>query len=752
MAKAMTRKLRENQANLAEAQRTAHLGSWSLDRGNGCDDLVGRDVPGFFESDATTMIPEFETFLHRIHNDDRAQLNAALEQVVSVGYRVSGEYRISSKGNTIRWAQIILQPSKPGEDRVLNGTIMDITERKRTTLLAEVEHRVTQLVASAKDTELVMPLVLEALCRGLGCTAACFYIMTDEGPWLRYAASWRLDSVKDADFLEQKKDARIVRGVGAAGRAWEHRWPLLMSNYGPDLQSELRHTDLAGMPSVFTCPILSDDSVFGVIECFARPDYQAYEGLQKMLMSIGGQISLFFQRKLAETNLRHVANHDSLTNLPNRNLFTHTLQQALARNIRYRRGLTILFIDVDRFKVVNDTLGHSAGDKLLIEFASRLKNCLRECDIVARLGGDEFAVMVENYNHLDHIVTVVEKILASSAQAFQINGKEFKTTASIGIAVAPDDGSDVETLLKNADIAMYRAKVDGNNYQFYSPQMNADSLKRFTMESALRHAVENKEMFLHYQPKLNLQTGLISGVEALLRWQHPQWDLVPPSDFISLAEESGLIIEIGTWVLHEACRQAASWKKQGPQPLRVSVNLSARQLRDEKLLLNINSALESSGLPAELLEIEITESMVMHDVQQAILVLQNLKQLGVHISIDDFGTGYSSLGYLRQLPVDSVKIDRTFIKDIPHEADDMAVTTGIIGLAHSLRLQVVAEGIETAEQMDFLKANGCDEIQGYFFSLPLPAADLMPLLEHNFHKSLVETVETPSQASELAQV
>ncbi|MES2104882.1 MAG: EAL domain-containing protein [Pseudomonadota bacterium] len=735
IAKAMTRHLRDNQARLAEAQRTAHLGSLSL---NPADKSMhwSAETYRILGMAVGDVRPDLGQLLSRIHEGDRAQMEAALEKAAWSGQRISGEYRISNSLGAILWAQIIFQVADKSAATVLNGTIMDITERKQATLLAEVEHRVTQLVASGACPEKVMPEVLETLVRGLDCVCAVFRIVDTQESRLIYSDSWCADAMDFSPFLATQREEQIPLGRGLAGRSWKRRAPIIRPDFDADPENKDRTAIPSKVSSVFACPVASDEKVFGVIECFGSSQYRPYQGLQKMLVSVSSQISLYLQRKAAEKDLHHVAWHDALTDLPNRSMFNQTLQQALNRHARYQEGLAVLFIDVDRFKVINDTLGHSAGDLLLIEFSRRLKACLRESDSVARLGGDEFAVMIERFHGTDEVISVVKKILESSAQPFHISGKEFRTTASIGIAVAPDDGNDVETLLKNADVAMYRAKVNGNSYQFYTPHMNKDSLKRFTLEACLRNAVDSDQMFLHYQPKLDLRTGEISGVEALLRWKHPQLGMVSPAEFIPLAEESGLIIEIGKWVLKMACLQNVEWQKQGLSPMRVAVNLSARQFQDEKLLQDISDILEDTGLSSNWLEIEVTESMVMHDAKHAIQILRQLKLLGIRLSIDDFGTGYSSLAYLRHLPVDCVKIDRSFIKDIPNEADDMAITTGIIGLAHCLRLDVVAEGIETADQLEFLKENGCDEIQGYFFSKPLPVAEVTSLLEHSCRKPL----------------
>jgi diguanylate cyclase (GGDEF)-like protein len=428
-------------------------------------------------------------------------------------------------------------------------------------------------------------------------------------------------------------------------------------------------------------------------------------------------------------------------------MFNERLRHALNQSTRYNRGLAVMFIDIDRFKVVNDSLGHSAGDRLLQDCAKRLTECLRESDIVARLGGDEFVVMIENFTGPRDAIAVAQKVLVGLNQPFFVDDQEFLMSASIGISTFPDDGADVETLVKNADIAMYRAKDQGrNNYQFYSAQMNKHTFERLAMESSLRRAVERNEFLLHYQPKLDLRTGAIAGVEALVRWKHPDWGMVSPAQFIPLAEETGLIVQIGEWVLKTACEQSRQWRDQGIPGVRVAVNLSARQFAQESLLQGVAKIIAESGLTPECLELEITESMVMQNAEHATETLQKLKAMGVSLAIDDFGTGYSSLAYLKRFPIDCVKIDRSFIKDIPVDADDMAITKGVIALGHSLRLKVVAEGVETKEQQEFLQANDCDEMQGFLFSKPLPAEEVTTLLKNHVQKSRLTVVDTRKTA------
>jgi len=442
-------------------------------------------------------------------------------------------------------------------------------------------------------------------------------------------------------------------------------------------------------------------------------------------------------RKQSEERLQFLANHDALTHLPNRTLLQERIEQGLLRTKRSHGKLAILFIDLDRFKIINDTLGHHAGDMLLQEAARRLKDCLRVSDTVARQGGDEFVVLIEDFADVQYLSAVARKIMNVLGQPFILLSQELYISASIGISVYPEDGMDIFSLLKNADVAMYRAKESGKNtFQFYAAESNVHSVERLALENSLRRALERKEFVLHFQAKVNLRTGKIIGAEALLRWQHPELGLVKPADFISLAEETGLIIPIGAWVLEEACRVAYGWKKAAGRSIRVGVNLSARQFREDDLHQTIANALMQSGLTADCLELEITESMIMQNAEHAAELLQHFRELGTLVLIDDFGTGYSSLGYLKHFPIDSLKIDRSFVRDIPQDSDDMAITQAIIALARSLDLKVVAEGVENQEQLKFLREQGCDLMQGYLFSLPLPAEEFLAFLKENADVSL----------------
>jgi diguanylate cyclase (GGDEF)-like protein/PAS domain S-box-containing protein len=426
------------------------------------------------------------------------------------------------------------------------------------------------------------------------------------------------------------------------------------------------------------------------------------------------------ERKRAEEKIQYMATHDALTGLPNRLMFSQLLNHAIQAARRYQRQFAVLFLDLDRFKTINDTMGHEAGDQLLQEIAMRLKQTLRAVDIVARLGGDEFVILIEELSDLSQIEIVAGRILSAVIKPVNLVSEECRVTASIGISVFPRDAVDEQSLMKNADLAMYLAKEEGkNNYQFYSVDIQSKSLELLSIETNLRFALERNELSLHYQAKVDFKTNAITGVEALLRWQNPYLSSVTPTQFIPVAEESGLIIPIGRWVMRTACAQNVAWQREGLPPVCMAVNLSPRQLMDEFLIEDIKKALNDSGMAPNLLELEITESMVMHNPTRMIAVLAKIKSLGVRLAIDDFGTGYSSLAQIKHFPVDTLKVDRSFVRNIPKDAEDKAITEAIIAMGKTLSLTVVAEGVETIEQMNFLKDHSCDEMQGYYFSKPI---------------------------------
>jgi diguanylate cyclase (GGDEF)-like protein/PAS domain S-box-containing protein len=433
--------------------------------------------------------------------------------------------------------------------------------------------------------------------------------------------------------------------------------------------------------------------------------------------------------RVADERIQYLAYHDGLTGLPNRSMFSRLLNHGIAHAHRNSKQLAVLFIDLDRFKNINDTLGHEAGDALLIEVGSRIKQMIRGSDTVARLGGDEFVILIEDVKNTDDVAVVAGKILSAIVKPFNLAGQDFRVTASIGISIYPQDGDSEQVLMKKADIAMYQAKEEGkNNFQFHSPDMDKHSFERLTLESNLRNALERNEFELYYQAKKDLRSGRVTGMEALIRWMHPEMGMISPIQFIPLAEETGLIVPIGKWVLETACRQNCSWQQSGTASLCIAVNLSPRQFADENLVTDVAAILERTGMAPDLLELEITESMIMHNVEKAVVILSRLKGMGIRLAIDDFGTGYSSLSNLKRFPIDTIKVDRSFIRDLPQDPEDMAITKAIIAMGQSLSLTVTAEGVETQAQIDFLRAHACDEFQGFYFSKPVPADAFRELL------------------------
>ena len=607
----------------------------------------------------------------------------------------------------------------------------DISERRRVEQRQNLQNAITVMLAEGDRVEEIIPRLIQRLCESWGWAAGARRVV-GEDKLLRHGEYWcpPVSAIETFMLQSAARVDSVGENAGLLRRVWTTGQPVWLGDLAQEPTFFRGQQALeAGLHSAFAFPIMVGGEFFGVIELFGREVRRCDAEMVAFAQNVGSQLGQFIARKKAESNLTFLANHDALTSLPNRFMFNERLTQALARAHRQDKMVAVLFIDLDRFKVINDTLGHDAGDRLLIELAGQLRGCLRENDTIARQGGDEFVVLIEDIKDSSQVTGVAQKILETVAEAHVLGGQEFHVTASIGISVYPDEGADLQTLLKNADIAMYRAKEQGkNNFQLYSAEMNQHTFERLALETSLRRAIERQEFLLHYQPKVDFRSGRVTGVEALVRWNHPELGMVSPVQFIPLAEETGLIGPIGDWVLRTACAEARRWVTNGASEISVAVNLSARQFSHEDLARNIQSVLRESGLEPRFLEIEITESTVMHDAKRAARVLQQLKDMGIRVAIDDFGTGYSSLGYLKRFPIDGVKIDRSFILDIPHDNDDVAITRAVIAMAHSLHLKVIAEGVETAAQFEFLHNHDCDEMQGLYFSAPVDAAALARLL------------------------
>jgi diguanylate cyclase (GGDEF)-like protein len=611
-------------------------------------------------------------------------------------------------------------------------------QKERLTRMFAALSATNEAIMRAKTRAEMFELVCAAAVLGGKFTSTTIALAEPGEEFLRIAASKGENSarVRSTRFAIS---AERPEGRGLTGTAFRTRAPCIMNDFLTNQKTAHWHNlaQAGGTRSGAGFPLLSKsgDSV-GVLLFLAAEEGVFTDDLVELLAKLAENISFALdnfdradEKTRADERIEYLASHDSLTNLPNREMFNGLLRHAIEAAHRHQRRFALLFIDLDRFKIINDSLGHDAGDILLVEIANRLRGTLRSSDVVARLGGDEFVVILEEAAERDQVERIAGNLLSVLSQPLQLSGHECHTTASIGIAMYPSDGSDVQALTKNADMAMYLAKEDGKNgFRFFNKAFKAQSIERLTLETALRHALDRDQFALHYQPKVDMVTGQITGVEALLRWTHPDHGMLPPAQFIPLAEETGLIVPIGRWVLKEACAQNMAWQRRGLLPISMAVNLSPRQFVDERLLHDIDDALAASGMSPVLLQLEVTESMVMRNVSRAVKVLDAIQSRGIRLAIDDFGTGYSSMSLMKQFPIDTIKIDRSFVRDLSSDSEDQAIAQAIIGMGKALGMTVIAEGVETAEQEAFLRRHACDEMQGYLFNKPVPPQQLADLL------------------------
>jgi diguanylate cyclase (GGDEF)-like protein len=621
-------------------------------------------------------------------------------------------------------------------DRADDKARTEVQKERLTRMLAALSSTNEAIIRAASRAELFQ-LVCEAAAKGGKFTSTAIMLMNPDSDFLDVVAA---AGPTAASALQVRVSASEERpeGQGLTGRAIRSRQASIINDYLADSQANAFHGRARsdGANSGAALPLFVQGRVVGIMIFISLEKDTFTPEFAELLQRLVGNVSFALEnfdradeKTRADERIEYLASHDSLTDLPNREMFNGMLRRAIDAAGRYQRRFALLFIDLDRFKVINDSLGHDAGDMLLVEIGGRLRRALRSSDVVARLGGDEFVVILEEAAERSEVEQVAGELLSVLSQPLQLSGHECHTTASIGIAMYPSDGADMSTLTKNADMAMYLAKEDGKNgFRFFSREIRTQSIERLKLESALRRALERDQFTLHYQPKIDMASGQITGVEALLRWNHPEFGSVSPAQFIPLAEETGTIVPIGRWVLKEACAQNMAWQRRGLRPVTMAVNLSPRQFADGHLLQDVDEALVSSGMSPVLLQLEVTESMVMRNVSRAIKILDAIQSRGIRLAIDDFGTGYSSMSLMKQFPIDTIKIDRSFIRDLPVDSEDQAIAQAIISMGKALGMTVVAEGVETPEQQAFLRSHACDEMQGFLFSRPLPSSEMADLL------------------------
>ena len=612
------------------------------------------------------------------------------------------------------------------EGTFYSGIVRDITQRKLGEERLALQYAATAVLAESATLSDGIPHLLHTICERLDWDVGLFWSVDPAGAVLRCQHTWQRPDAGFTQSVALSQQMTLAPGASLPGHVWVSGEPIVLENVSemapdPSLH-RLESARAEGVRGGFCFPILVGGAVHSVMEFYSRAAWRPNTEMEQAISAIGAQIGQFIERVRAQEALRHQALHDALTGLPNRTLLQDRLDHALQTAQREQGVLSLLLMDLNRFKEINDTLGHQHGDLLLQQVGSRVRDALRASDTVARLGGDEFAVLLPGADAAG-AVRVAQAVLAALAAPFDVKGQDLGVGASIGIALFPAHGADVQTLLRQADVAMYVAKRAGSGYAVYDTKHDGHSPARLTLESALRHAIAHGELILHYQPKAEVATGRVHRVEALVRWSHPEQGIIPPDQFIPLAEQTGLIAPLTRWVLDTALRQCRAWQGRGLH-VGVAVNLSMRTLHDADLPETVACLLQRYAIAPGLLTLEVTESALMVDPTQAQSVLERLAQLGVKLSIDDFGTGYSSLGYLKQLPVHEIKIDKSFVIGMSANDKDTAIVRSVSDLSHNLGLAVVAEGVEDRATWDLLAALGCDMAQGYYLSRPLPAADL----------------------------
>ncbi|THD49435.1 MAG: EAL domain-containing protein [Bradyrhizobium sp.] len=654
------------------------------------------------------------------------------QKVVQTGQPMFDKEEASALGEKT-WILTTKVPLRDSDGRIFGvvGVSRDITDRRLASSLRDGQAQILEMIAMSAPLEAVLDSLVRLVESQLSGILASVLMLDEDGRRLRHGAAPSLA----AEYVGAIDGVEIGPSVGSCGTAAFTRQPVVVTDIASDpLWRDYRHLAARfDYRSCWSMPILSDRgatlAVFAMYSKSVRSPTPAETRLLEMAAHIAG---IAIARIRAEERIQFMASHDALTGLPNRARLGERLSEALASAARRGAWVCVAYVDFDNFKLVNDSLGHNAGDRLLQIMAERMNAALGPNNIVARLGGDEFVILLTNPpKNIDTITAAISRVRYAIAEPIEIEGRSFRITGSFGVSLYPSDGETGETLLANADAAMYRAKESGgDSLVVYSPEINSTLRERVTLLNELRKADPTRDFVLHYQPQVDLRSGRVFAVEALIRWRHERLGLVPPGKFIPLAEESGFIAPLGAWALREACRQTKAWHKAGRPRISMSVNVSARQFREDRIVGDVAEALRQSGLEPKYLELELTESLIMEDVDRAIETMKRLRALGVRLSIDDFGTGYSSLSSLKRFPVERLKIDKSFIQDLPQDEDDRAVATAIISLGQKLNLRVIAEGVETEAQVAFLRENHCDELQGFHFSRPVPADEAAALLSN----------------------
>ena len=677
--------LEQTQESLQTAQRIASLGSWRLDLKS--DELTWSDeIYRIFEIEKTDFAASYDAFLAIIHPDDRDLVNKAYADSLRARANYEVEHRLLMADGRIKYVQErgTTRFDIRGEPYYTVGTVQDVTERKL------AEQRLHQWAAIFENT--IEAVIITGTDQRIVDVNRAFEQITgfSKQEAIGKRPNFRRSDRHDKAFYKRMWDSISEHGSWT-GEIWNR-------NRNGELSPEW----------------LSVSSIYG-----SNGELVNYVGVFTDISAL----------KRSEEKLEHLANHDPLTGLANRLLLNDRLDSAIRRMQRETARLAVLFLDLDRFKIVNDTLGHAVGDELLQQVAARLQSCLRSSDTIGRLGGDEFLVIIENYNDQSEVERLAEKLHNSLVAVFPINGKELFIGVSIGISLFPEDGTDASTLIRNADSALYRAKETGrSSYSFYHAELTRQAEERLETEASLRGALQKAEFRLNYQPKIDLRTGKVVAAEALIRWHRPDGSVTPPDAFIPVAEETGLIIPVGEWVIKEAVNQFAQWRDAGYGLDHIAINISAVQIQRGALVDTVGQLLERTGLEPSMLELEITESVLLDSPEKALEVLVALRKLGVSVALDDFGTGFSSLSNLKQYPITTLKVDRSFVKDILQDPSDAAITRAVVAMGRSLDITVVAEGVETLEHSELLLALGCDQAQGYYYGGPVPAEQFPDLV------------------------